>query len=77
MTIKNIKSIKLTKIPSSTNDKPKEQELSFTLTPKGCAIAALHEAGLATDEQKVQTFWSHFTSLMEQHGYCDPFYHED
>lgn len=47
------------------------EEDSYELTPKGCAIAALMDAGLIQniDATAAGTFWTEFTVLMQRYGY--------
>lgn len=51
--------------------KDKKQEDAYVLSPKGCALAALIDAGLVDDiyDEHVDTFWDIFCDLMRLHGY--------
>lgn len=48
------------------------EEEEFVLSPKGCAIAALQDAGLVDgpDDPAVDRFWKSFHSQMVQLGYA-------
>ena len=52
----------------------KKSEKSYSLTPKGIAWLALHEAGInvSVDDPAFHAFWDKFVALLTQHGYSLP-----
>ena len=52
----------------------KKSEKSYSLTPKGIAWLALHEAGInvSVDEPAFHAFWDKFVELLARHGYSLP-----
>lgn len=47
------------------------EEVVYQLAPKGCAVAALMDAGLieTINDPRVDVFWEHFTAEMRKFGY--------
>lgn len=53
---------------------PRGKQKTYSITPKGIAWLALHEAGInvSVDEPAFHAFWDKFTALLTQHGYTLP-----
>lgn len=51
--------------------KHKQKDEAYTLTPKGCALAAAIDSGLIDDlyDEHFDVFWDIFVDLMKGHGY--------
>ncbi len=50
-----------------------EEDVAFTITPKGIASLALRRCGLVQDydDPRKEGFWALFQSAMKEHGYVE------
>lgn len=58
-------------VPMPPIKPPKEEEETYKLAPKGCAVLALLDCGLIADidDARIDGFWTIFEKLMEDNDY--------
>lgn len=46
------------------------EEVRYTLTPKGCLVCALLNAGVQLDSETIDLVWNDFSETMTRFGYA-------